>query len=204
MTDPLDQIRQTVIGYYRANAVKRFDRYEEQPAGDHCRYCLKYMAPAGSVLDIGSGSGRDAAFFASNGYQVSAVEPATELRELAQQKHVNNLITWADDYLPELKGFSDVSEHYDHVHLSAVIFHLPQSETRKILERIFSLLKKDGTVFIGLRIGPADPERPMFNLDSDWIISQSTDLFEIINIEESEDDFKRDDIRWSRMILKKI
>lgn len=45
------------------------------------------LEASGPVLDVGSGSGRDAAEFAKRGYAVTAVEPVAELRERAREIH---------------------------------------------------------------------------------------------------------------------
>jgi SAM-dependent methyltransferase len=41
----------------------------------------------GLVLDVGAGSGRDAAWFAGRGWDVVAVEPAEGMRRESQQRH---------------------------------------------------------------------------------------------------------------------
>lgn len=192
-----------IIGYYRENAEERFE-YFERTKSNHCDYFLNFITPPpGKILDVGSGSGRDSAFFANKGYDVIAVEPAHELRELAAKKHSFPNIEWFDDRLPELEKFKNEGI-FDNILLSTVIFHLPETETRKIIERLHVLLKKDGMVFIGLRNGPSDTRRPMFNITKEWIISQSQDLFTVVAIEESEDDYKRENVSWSRMVLKKV
>jgi protein-L-isoaspartate O-methyltransferase len=43
----------------------------------------------GLVLDVGAGSGRDAAWFADRGWDVVAVEPAEGMRHEAQRRHPN-------------------------------------------------------------------------------------------------------------------
>jgi SAM-dependent methyltransferase len=203
MTKSLVDICNTVIDYYHTHADKYFDRYEEQRAGDHCHYCLKHIAPPPSrILDIGSGSGRDAAFFSAKGYQVTAVEPAREFRERAAKKHATHPIQWIDDRLPELETFS-ASDDFDHIHLSAVLFHLPREQTRPVLKRLHNLLKKSGTLFVGLRVGPDDLNRPMFDVNKDWVIQQSESLFTVVHTEESQDDFNRSDVTWQRVMLKK-
>jgi 2-polyprenyl-3-methyl-5-hydroxy-6-metoxy-1,4-benzoquinol methylase len=203
-SDSFEQIYDKVIGYYRENAEERFE-YFERSTSNHCDYCLQFMTPAPAlVLDVGSGSGRDAVFFASKNYHVIAIEPAHELRELAIQKHSSDNIEWIDDRLPELEKLSDKTDFFDHILLSTVIFHLPETETSETLQRVHALLKPEGTLFIGLRNGPSDPARPMFNITKEMIISHSKNLFTIIDIEESIDDYKRADVNWSRMMLKNI
>ena len=54
------------------------------------------------VLDIGAGTGRDAAGFAALGHNVLAIEPTAAMRERAITLHPSPRIEWLDDSLPEL------------------------------------------------------------------------------------------------------
>ena len=42
---------------------------------------------AGCILDVGAGTGRDAAWFAANGHNVVAVEPSAQFRTAEQGRH---------------------------------------------------------------------------------------------------------------------
>ncbi|BBE11144.1 hypothetical protein HH1059_20120 [Halorhodospira halochloris] len=52
------------------------------------------------MLDIGAGSGRDAAWLAEQGHDVVAVEPAAELRQEAQRRHPDEWISWLGNMVP--------------------------------------------------------------------------------------------------------
>ena len=54
------------------------------------------------VLDIGAGTGRDAAALAGMGHRVVAVEPTVALRDRAALLHPSPRIEWIEDYLPRL------------------------------------------------------------------------------------------------------
>src|SRR5215471_7752455 len=54
------------------------------------------------VLDIGAGTGRDAAALAAMGHRVVAVEPTAAFRDRASRLHATPRIEWVDDYLPQL------------------------------------------------------------------------------------------------------
>jgi protein-L-isoaspartate O-methyltransferase len=65
------------VGWYEAHAPKLVGLYEAiDPAKLHS--WLLGLAPTapGAVLDIGAGTGRDAAWFARQGHDVIAVEPS--------------------------------------------------------------------------------------------------------------------------------
>ncbi|WP_204324597.1 class I SAM-dependent methyltransferase, partial [Stenotrophomonas maltophilia] len=65
---------------------------------------ILHLVPAAPVraIDIGAGTGRDAAALAARGHRVLAVEPTAELLAEARRLHPSALIEWLDDGLPEL------------------------------------------------------------------------------------------------------
>ena len=56
-------------------------------------------APA-LVLDVGAGSGRDAAWLTRLGHDVVAVEPSPAMRAEAERRHADQRIRWIADSLP--------------------------------------------------------------------------------------------------------
>ena len=61
---------------YADEAEELFKRYESIPPADAHRAVLHLIPGVPSrILDIGSGTGRDAAWFAAQGHRVLAVEP---------------------------------------------------------------------------------------------------------------------------------
>lgn len=66
-----------LIPHYEQNASSLANQYESLSFQDVHGSLLDLLpAPGSTVLDIGAGSGRDAAWFAANGYEVVAVEPS--------------------------------------------------------------------------------------------------------------------------------
>ncbi|MDH6127681.1 class I SAM-dependent methyltransferase [Kitasatospora sp. GP82] len=111
------------------------------------------------VLDVGAGTGRDAAALASRGHSVLAVEPTVELRV-----HTGGGIAWLADSLPEL---SSVEGEFALIMLTAVWMHLDPSERRRAMARIASLLAPGGRVMMLLRHGPVPQGRRMFAVSGD-------------------------------------
>ena len=54
------------------------------------------------MLDVGAGTGRDAAWLARLGHEVVAVEPSAAMRAEAERRHPAARIRWIDDRLPGL------------------------------------------------------------------------------------------------------
>ena len=55
------------------------------------------------VLDVGAGTGWDAAWFASRGHEVVAVDPSAGMRAEGQRRHPDARIRWIVDRLPGLE-----------------------------------------------------------------------------------------------------
>ena len=105
---------------YVAHAADLVRRYElVDPSNLHSWLTgLPHVTP-GTVLDIGAGSGRDAAWFASQGHDVVAVEPSTAMRSEGQRLHPEPRIRWVGDQLPDLSETSQLGISFDLVLLSA-------------------------------------------------------------------------------------
>jgi SAM-dependent methyltransferase len=121
------------------------------------------------ILDVGAGTGRDAAWFAHKGHQVVAVEPVAELRKAGQVRHRSNQITWLDDRLPDLATVP-TNAHFDLVTLCAVWQHLPDEDRALAFPRLATLLGPRGQLVMSLRHGPGGKGRPVFPVSVDATI----------------------------------
>src|SRR5262245_34861452 len=95
----------------------------------------------GYILDIGAGTGRDAAALAAMGHRVVAVEPTTAFRDKAALLHPSPRIEWIDDSLPRLAHVISRGERFDVVMLTAVWIHLDPQQRREAMPRLASLLR---------------------------------------------------------------
>ena len=116
---------------------------------------------AGCVLDVGAGSGRDAAWFAAKGHKVVAVEPSVELRTAGKERHGSPDIRWMDDALPTLDKVLRSKLSFDLIWLSAVWMHVPPSARARAFRKLVSVMSPGGSMMLSLRQGPPPPERPM-------------------------------------------
>ncbi|NPU12597.1 class I SAM-dependent methyltransferase [Bradyrhizobium sp. 83002] len=162
---------------YAAEADTLFVRYESIPPEQVHAAVLHLLpkAPA-RVLDIGAGTGRDAAWFASLGHQVVAVEPTAALRLRAMQIHASAAITWIDDSLPELAALAMRDEAFDLVMITAVLMHLDEAQRQRALPNIAAGVAPGGKLIMTLRHGPVPPGRRMFEIDPETIIAPARQL----------------------------
>jgi len=97
-----------------------------------------------SVLDIGAGSGADAAMFAAKGHRVLAAEPADALREEGQKLFQNKNIKWSHEALPEFGAGVATDAPYDVVTSVGVLQYLNKNDRVKSLKEMFSLVSCGG------------------------------------------------------------
>lgn len=123
------------------------------------------------VLDVGAGSGRDAAWFAAQGHCVLAVEPTAALRTAAMLLHPSKSIEWIDDSLPDLAVVRSRHQLFDLILLSAVWMHLDALERHGGMLTLASLLSHAGTLVMSLRHGPVPAGRRMFDVSGEETIT---------------------------------
>ena len=126
---------------YAEQAEELVARYEgiDFPAKHQAVLPLLPAAPA-SVIDIGAGTGRDAAWLAERGYRVVAVEPTEALRSRAIALHPSPAIEWIDDSLPALRRVVAQRRRFDLVMLTAVWMHLDAEERRVAMANVAALV----------------------------------------------------------------
>ncbi len=157
----------------------------------------------GLVLDVGAGSGRDAAWFATRGWEVVAVEPAAALRLQARDLHPATTIRWLDDRLPALAAVHRLGLAFDLIWVSAVWMHMPPEDRPRALRKLATLLKPGGRLVLTLRHGPAPEDRPMWPVDAAEVERLGLDhgLALRVATERVEDRQGRPDVRWQTVIL---
>ncbi|MEA5446754.1 class I SAM-dependent methyltransferase, partial [Gammaproteobacteria bacterium AB-CW1] len=157
--------------WYQRHGKTVAEQYEQLDFAEVHNWLLYLLPkPDGSViLDIGAGSGRDAAWLAERGHEVVAAEPTRALREEGQRRHPHPRIRWIDDRLPGLKATERLGLQFDMILVSAVWMHLPENRRARAFRKLTALLKPGGLLAITLRHGPADPERAMYPVSSEEI-----------------------------------
>lgn len=121
-------------------------------------------------MDIGAGTGRDAACFAEMGHQVVAVEPLDAMRIPAMALHQSPRIEWLDDSLPDLAVLRERGERFDLVMLTALWMHLDAAQRIRAMQNVAALTRSGATVVMTIRHGPVPPGRRMFDVSADETI----------------------------------
>jgi SAM-dependent methyltransferase len=145
---------------YDEDAAKRAERYESiAPELVHAPVLHLVSDGPCRTLEIGAGTGRDAAWFVAKGHAVLAVEPTAEMREVGKRLHPSPNIEWLDDGLPDLAA---VSGPFDLIMLTAMWMHLDENERRRAMPRLAALAKPGAVMAMLLRHGPVADGRHIF------------------------------------------
>ena len=187
---------------YAAEAEALVRQYESLAFADVHRAVLPlFPPPPAPVLDIGAGTGRDAAALAARGHRVTAVEPTAALRARAMALHPDPRITWVDAALPELAG---VEGRYALVLLTAVFMHLDTAQRAVAMPRLAGLLAPGGVMILSLRHGPVPPGRRMFDVGAAETAALATaeGLAEVFRGEHQPGVQGRPGISWTRLAFR--
>ncbi len=128
------------------------------------------------ILDIGAGTGRDAAWLAGHGHQITAVEPVDALRTAGSTRHTSPKITWLSDTLPHLCRVTATGQSFDVILLSAVWQHLTEAERQTALPALRGLLAERGKIIISIRHGAGAPARRTYPANIPDLINRAEAL----------------------------
>src|SRR5262249_44537399 len=157
---------------YANEAPELFRHYESISAAE-LHDSVRHLVPRqpGKIVDIGAGTGRDAAWFAEMGHQVVAVEPLDAMRIPAMALHPSPRIEWLDDSLADLAILLERGERFDLVMLTAVWMHLDEAQRARAMPNLAALAKPGSAVVLTIRHGRVPPGRRVFEISAEETIA---------------------------------
>lgn len=132
----------STLNYYSQNSLKVAERYESADVTQLHEFLLSSLRPGGRLLELGCGSGRDAAFMIRQGFRVLATDGSASMVEQAKLHHpelaghVNHL------KLPD--GLSYNLGEFDGIYAVAVLMHLSVQEIERTILAVDALLAAKG------------------------------------------------------------
>ena len=190
------------IEYYDEHALTLNSRYVKADVAQLQSELLHYLEPCGHVLELGSGSGREAVLFLRQGMAYTGIDGSAELSRLAVENH------------PQLAGkirVHDLSEglpefpfRFDGVFSLATLMHFDRDELDRLLSQLHACLLPGARGFIS--VSDASDQRKedprYFNElgKTDWEELFTRHGFRIIEGKERTDALGRD-ISWFTFYL---
>lgn len=190
---------------YAESADQLAIRYESIPFALVHRAIL-HLLPAApcDALDIGAGTGRDAAALAALGHRIVAIEPTAEMRAHGKRLHPSPSIAWIDDALPDLAKLDAGERRYDLIMLTAVWMHLDEKQRPPAMTRVADLLHPGGLLSLTLRHGPVPAGRRMFEVSAEETceLARARGLA-LVHRNERDGMLGQKDVRWSVLAFRR-
>ena len=192
-----------LIPHYEQHAARLVEQYESLSFQEVHAGLLDLLPPSGgTVLDVGAGSGRDAAWCAANGYDVVAVEPSDAMLAHARKLHSSKQIHWLSDSLPDLANVRRLGLSFDLILLSAVWMHIPPAARQRSLRKLATLLAPKGRIAISLRLGPPDTELSMYEVSLPELAGLAQQFgLRLVRTSDSHDKLGRSEVSWTNVVL---
>jgi SAM-dependent methyltransferase len=192
------------VAWYDVNATALATAYEGvDPAKVHA-WLDGVLPPAPAlVLDVGAGSGRDAAWLASLGYDVLAVEPSLAMRAEGERRHSDTGVRWVADHLPALPAIHRLGLTFDLILLSGVWQHVAPIERERAMRKLVGLVRPGGVLALTLRRGPAEVERAMHPVSLTEVERLARDYGVLVaRVVEMPDQMARSEVSWTGVALR--
>ena len=187
--------------YYELHAKLYAEETFSADMSEQYRRFLPLLRERARILDVGSGSGRDACYFQKKGYQVTALEPSKNLcREI--RKVFSGKIVCSDiqSYQP--------NQRFDGIWACASFLHLQEKEVFSFFEKIDLYLNDSGIIYLsgknGISAGEAADGRCFFEFTEQLAekILTVNDRMKLEQLWYTEDINGRKGFRWMNMIFR--
>ena len=135
--------------YYEKNKAEYFTSTFSADFSNLYENFLKNLPPNASILDAGSGSGRDTLAFTKLGYRVDAFDSSSSLCELSER------LTGVKPTVLRFQDFKEF-EKYDGIWACASLLHVPDVELSDSISRLITALKPKGILYMSFKKGTGE------------------------------------------------
>ena len=190
------------IEYYNKHAGEYYQNTIDINLREYWDSFISLLPDGGCILDLGCGSGRDSAYFISQGFDVTAMDGSAEMCQLASV-HIGQEVL-------HLK-FSemDFEEVFDGVWANASLLHVPRNDMEEILSKVIRSLKKDGLLYMSFHYGDGEAEKDG-RCFTNYRVSTLKELIakfkelELIEIRKVHDVLPERDTLWLYALVRKV
>lgn len=152
-----NQVSKSTLHYYDKNAVEFADQTVNIDMHDLYKLFLNQLPQRNtqSILDVGCGSGRDANYFANQGYDVTAMDASAELIQWARQHHMSSRISWVHLDFSSIKKEAWENK-FTGIWACASLLHVPFLELSFIIKLLLYTLTDDGVMYLSFKYGKGE------------------------------------------------
>ena len=192
-----------MCNYYESNAEHYAAETFFADMSEQYQRFLPLLKKGAKILDVGSGSGRDACYFQKHGYQVTALEPSKNLcKEIRKVFSGEIICSDIQNYRPK--------ERYDGIWACASLIHLQEEEILRFFEKIDLYLNDNGVVYVSGKngISTGEVEDGRFFLEfTERLVEKILTVNEQLKPEQlwyTEDVSGRQGFRWLNVVLRML
>lgn len=152
----LTEKEQQTLSWYESNAEIWAGQRKKltEPSFWQQEY-IQLKKPQGKILEIGSGSGREALELMRMGYEYTGIDVSNELLKIAQRTAPEGKFLYSTVYnLPFSNDTFDAFSSWD------LLPHIPKERIDEALNAIRTTLKSDAVGFIAMREGEGERQEP--------------------------------------------
>jgi SAM-dependent methyltransferase/SOS-response transcriptional repressor LexA len=198
--------------------LKHYDKHAEafstqyraaEPEALH-KLLMRWLPSSGSVLEVGCGSGRDAAFMAGLGLNVVATDGSAGMLDQARLQastlsaETVSRLSFQHATFPLPSGHPLLAEHFDAIVAVAILMHIPNPSFFDFAFQIRSLLKPRGRFICSFCAGresaESDPRLYVNREPGEVRLIFERLGFVVLAQEDTEDSLKRG-IRWTTLVF---
>ena len=190
-----------MCNYYESNAERYATETFSADMSEQYQRFLPLLKNGAKILDVGSGSGRDACYFQKQGYQVTALEPSKNLcREIRKVFSGEIVCSGVQNYRP--------TERYDGIWACASLIHLKEEEVLHFFEKIDLYLEDSGIIYVSGKngISTGEVEDGRFFLEfTEQLVEKILTVNKQLKLEQlwyTEDVNSRKGFRWLNVIFR--
>lgn len=187
--------------YYHDHSEEFINNTFECDMSTQYHFFEKHLANAGTILDIGFGSGRDSLYFKNKGYDVYSIDPEIEFVEHGKKLGLSNISCLKVEEMSYLDMF-------DGIWACASLLHIPSKDLNNVFKKCALALKPNGVMYASFKYGRFEGLRNgryYLDLDENSVTNYLKDTgLKIIDILITKDVRPDREENWLNIILKRI
>ena len=190
-----------MCNYYESNAERYAAETFSADMSEQYQRFLPLLKKGAKILDVGSGSGRDACYFQKHGYQVTALEPSKNLCREIRKVFPGEIVC------SDIQNYRS-TERYDGIWACASLIHLQEEEILCFFKKIDMYLNDNGIVYASGKSGisTGEVEDGRFFLEfTEQLVEKILTVNKQLQLEQlwyTEDVSGRRGFRWLNVVLR--
>lgn len=211
MSQKNDDFKSQLAAAYDADAQRRTDnegrRSEWKLAARRNFADLAEAEGKRTIIELGAGSGVDAAYFQGRGFDVLATDLSSRMVAACKKKGLKATVL-------DLYDLASLGRKFDAIYSMNVLLHVPKNDLGKVLDTIHNSLATNGIFFCGVYGGEeketvfTDPQRmnlPRFFsfLGDQTLLAAVSSKFDVINSETIDVGESQAGLHFQSLLLRK-